>query len=139
MRRFGFIILAALSVAACATIVKGTTQVVAVNTPGVPAATCTLTSPAIGSRIVVTPGTTTLEKSKENVAVRCTKECYLDGAGVIPSNLQAMTAGNIIVGGVIGLGVDAASGAMNEYAPEVQVLMQPDPACTKAEPPKRRR
>jgi hypothetical protein len=139
MKKLGFLLLAALTLAACATIVKGTTQVVAVNTPGVPQATCTLTSPAIGSRIVVTPGTTTLEKSKENIAVRCTKECYLDGAGIIASNFQAMTAGNIIVGGVIGLGVDAASGAMNEYAPEVQVLMQPDPACNKPEPPKRRR
>jgi hypothetical protein len=40
-----------------------------------------------------------------------------------------MTAGNILVGGVIGLGVDAASGAMNEYDPVVKVAMSPIPGC----------
>jgi hypothetical protein len=34
-----------LLLAACATLTKGTTQVVAVNTPGVNGATCTLTLP----------------------------------------------------------------------------------------------
>lgn len=138
MTRLAALILCAMTLAACATIVKGTTQTVAINTPGVPQATCTLSSPAIGSRMVVTPGTTTLEKSKDAIAVRCTKECYLEGSGILASNFQAMSAGNIILGGVIGLGVDAASGAMNEYAPEVQVLMQPDPNCKKPEPPKKR-
>lgn len=139
MRKLAFALGCALLLAACATIVKGTTQVVAVNTPGVPGATCTLSSPSLGSRVVITPGTTTVEKSKDNINVRCTKECYLDGAGVLSSSFQAVTAGNIILGGVIGLGVDAASGAMNEYAAEVQVVMQVDPNCEPVEAPKLRR
>lgn len=118
-----------LWVSGCATITRGTNQTVAVNTPGVPQATCILTSSAVGSRTVVTPGTVSLEKSKETVSVRCIKECYSDGAGVIPTNFEGMTAGNIVLGGVIGLGVDAASGAMNNYAPEVQVLMTPIAGC----------
>jgi hypothetical protein len=122
-------LLCAFALAACASITKGTTQVVAVNTPGVAGATCTLTSEAIGSQVVVTPGAVTLEKSKESVAVKCTKECYIDGGGVIASNMEAMTAGNIILGGVIGLGVDAASGAMNKYTPEIQVVMTPIQGC----------
>lgn len=130
--RIVVIALLAIALAACATIVKGTTQVVAVNTPGVPGATCTLTSSAIGSRVIVTPGTTSLEKSQESVSVRCTKECYVDGAGVITSNMEGMTAGNIILGGVIGLGIDAASGAMNKYTPEIQVVMTPVPGCRPA-------
>jgi hypothetical protein len=40
-----------------------------------------------------------------------------------------MVAGNIILGGVIGLGVDAVSGAMNKYTPEIQVAMTPMPGC----------
>lgn len=123
------VLLGALALAACATMTKGTTQVVAVNTPGVAGATCTLTSEAIGSQLVVTPGTVTLEKSKESVAVKCSKECYVDGGGVIASNMEAMTAGNIILGGVVGLGVDAASGAMNKYTPEIQVVMTPIQGC----------
>jgi hypothetical protein len=131
--QFKFVVLlGAFALAACASITKGTTQVVAVNTPGVPGATCTLTSEAIGSQLVVTPGTVTLEKSKDSVAVRCTKECYADGAGVIASNMEAMTAGNIILGGPIGLGVDAASGAMNKYTPEIQVVMTPIQGCRPA-------
>jgi len=53
----------AVFLAACATITKGTTQVVAVNTPGVNGASCTLTSPAIGSLTVVTPDTISLPKA----------------------------------------------------------------------------
>ncbi len=128
-----------LLLAACATLTKGQNQTIGVNTPGVAGATCTLTSSSIGTRVVITPASVSLEKSKEAVAVRCTKECYLDGAGVIASNIQPMTAGNILVGGVIGLGVDAASGAMNEYQTDVQVQMGLDPACQKEEPVRRRR
>jgi hypothetical protein len=141
MRFVVLALLCAFALAACASITKGTTQVVAVNTPGVAGATCTLTSEAIGSQVVVTPGAVTLEKSKESVAVKCTKECYIDGGGVIASNMEAMTAGNIILGGVIGLGVDAASGAMNKYTPEIQVVMTPIQGCRVpgASPPVSRR
>jgi len=124
----------ALLVAGCATIVKGTSQMVVVNTPGVPGATCVLTSPTIGSQTVVTPGSLTLKKGSENIAVRCTKACYQDGVGVIPSNFEGMAAGNVILGGVIGLGVDAATGAMNQYAPEVQVVMTRTSGCGAAPP-----
>jgi hypothetical protein len=58
----------AVFVAACATITKGTTQVVAVNTPGVNGASCTLSSPAIGSLTVVTPDTISLPKASDNIS-----------------------------------------------------------------------
>ena len=128
MRAIVFVWLAVM-LAACATITKGTTQVVAVNTPGVAGASCTLTSPAIGTLTVVTPDTISLPKASDNISVRCSKECYQDGAGVISSNMEGMTAGNIILGGVIGLGVDAVSGAMNKYSPEIQVALIPVPGC----------
>ena len=40
-----------------------------------------------------------------------------------------MTAGNILVGGFIGLGVDAVSGAINKYESEVTVTMRPVMGC----------
>jgi hypothetical protein len=49
--------------------------------------------------------------------------------------MEGMTAGNIILGGVIGLGVDAASGAMNKYTPEIQVIMTPIAGCRPAGEP----
>ena len=131
-RRLFVVILLLLS--ACATITKGTSQTVAITTPGVADATCTLTSSTVGTKVVTTPATITLEKGRESVTVRCTKECYTDGSGVIASDFEAMTMGNIILGGVIGVGVDAASGAMNKYAPEAQVVMTPIPGCGAAKP-----
>src|SRR5436309_1633614 len=112
MRSLGLSAAAAIATAlgACATITKGTTQIVVVNTPGVVAASCTLTSSTIGTQSVVTPATNNLQKGNDNISVRCTKECYGDGVSVISSSFEAMTAGNIIVGGVVGIGVDAISG-----------------------------
>jgi hypothetical protein len=40
-----------------------------------------------------------------------------------------MTAGNVVFGGLIGLGIDAAPGAMNTYDPNVEVIMTPLPGC----------
>jgi hypothetical protein len=108
---------------------QGTSQVVAINTPGVSDSTCTLISSTIGTQTVVTPATLTLAKGSDNISVRCRKDCYQDGVGVISSNMESMTAGNIIVGGLIGLSVDAMTGAMNKYTPEIQVAMTPIPGC----------
>ena len=122
----------ALALGACSTITKGTDQVVGVNTPGAPGAICTLASPAIGSIAVRTPGSTTLPKSRHDVQVTCTLDCFQDGACVIPSNFEGMTFGNIIFGGIIGVGVDAATGAMNKYASSVSVVMRRAESCERA-------
>ena len=45
-----------------------------------------------------------------------------------------MAAGNVTFGGVIGLGVEAASGALNKYPDMVTVAMIPDPPCHPAGP-----
>jgi hypothetical protein len=121
--------LISLVFAGCSTVVKGTEQQVSVNTPGVPGAVCQLTSPAIGTRTVQTPGNIVLPKSRHNVAVTCRAQCYGDGVSTLASHTEVMTAGNILLGGVIGLGVDAASGAMNKYDPGVEVMMTPLPGC----------
>lgn len=111
------------------TIVKGTDQQVSVNTPGVNGAMCQLQSPAIGTRTVQPPANIILPKSKHNVAVTCQAQCYAKGVGTLASHTEMMTAGNVLFGGLIGLGVDAASGAMNKYDPGVEVVMTPLPGC----------
>ncbi len=118
-----------VSLAACATITKGTTQQISIDTPGAPGADCTLTSTGIGSKVVKTPTTLLVDKSQENIAVVCRKACYQDAVGVIPSHTEAMAAGNIIAGGVVGLGVDAISGAMNKYNEINQFSMVPVAGC----------
>jgi len=121
-----------LVVAGCASLTKGTTQSVVVNTPNAKGAICTLSSNSIGSRTVTTPAVTVLEKGKDAIQVRCSKECYEDGVGIIPSNFEGMTAGNIILGGIVGLGVDAATGAMNQYPSEISVHMVKSNSCKRS-------
>jgi hypothetical protein len=113
----------------CATIVKGTTQSVAIDTPGAAGAKCTLTSSSVGSVTLVTPASVVLQKGSESVRVVCKKECFDDGIGIITSGTEAMAAGNILAGGIIGLGVDAASGAMNKYNEQNQIAMTPIKGC----------
>lgn len=119
----------AVAISGCATITKGTTQAVALNTPGAVGAQCTLNSSAIGTKVITTPATITLDKSQESITVLCKKECFQDGGTVIASNTETMAAGNLIAGGVVGLGVDAISGAMNKYNADNQVAMVPIPGC----------
>ena len=134
MGRFLVIVACALALVACATITKGTTQVVAIDTPGTPGATCTIQTQN-GPQLVTTPGSVTLTKGSAALPISCTKECYLPDSGVIASNTEAMAAGNVVFGGLIGLGVDAATGAMNKYADQVTVAMIPDQSCHRGEPP----
>lgn len=129
MRVFVSLAAVVVVVAGCATITKGTTQVVSLDTPGVKGAKCTLTSSAVGKVDVMTPANITLQKGSENVAVRCQKECFNDGVGVIGTATETMAAGNIIAGGIIGLGVDAASGAMNKYNEQNQIALTPIAGC----------
>jgi hypothetical protein len=123
------VLLPVLSAAAmlngCATLVKGSSQSVVVNTDP-PGAICSLTRK--GKEIAVvnpTPGTITVDKSKDAVAVSCNRAGYLESAGTINSQFQAMTFGNILFGGLVGVAIDAGSGAMNEYEPSITLTLMP--------------
>jgi hypothetical protein len=61
--------------------------------------------------------------------VKCSKACYQDGGGILGSTFEAMSAGNLVFGGVIGIGIDAMSGAMNKYPNQISVPMIPIPGC----------
>lgn len=61
--------------AACATITKGTSQLVAIDTPGVAGAVCTINT-AGGPQTVTTPGTVTLSKGSASLPIQCAKEWH---------------------------------------------------------------
>ncbi|SFI86630.1 PEGA domain-containing protein [Albimonas pacifica] len=118
--------LALAALAGCATITHGSTDTVSIDTrPS--GASCTVTQGgAQVARVDPTPGTIMVPKSKHDLAVRCEKEGYQPAVGSVGSEFQAMTFGNIVFGGVIGVAVDAASGAMNDYEPMVTIALLPD-------------
>ena len=109
----------------CATITKGTNQTVTVDTDP-SGATCTLTREAKTLAVVnPTPGSVSIGKSSVPITVVCKKVDFLDAAGTLTSQFQAMTFGNVLFGGLIGVAVDAASGATHEYDPIVTITMIP--------------
>lgn len=110
----------------CATLTKGTSQTVTVNTD--PAgAICTLTRDSKPLAVInPTPGSIPVEKGMGNIAVICKRQSYQDAAGTLASQFQAMTFGNILFGGLIGVAVDAASGAMHEYPAMVTITLIPE-------------
>lgn len=124
--------IAALGVvlAGCATIIKGTSQSIAITTPPTSGAICTLSSRE-GNWVVTSPGVVTVEKSKEDIVARCTKAGWQDGVATIPSDFEGWTIGNIVGFPLIGLGVDAATGAINEYPHAFQIPMQQASPATK--------
>jgi hypothetical protein len=119
---------ALLLTTACASITTGTTQSVAVDT-NPPGASCVISREGTQiARVPVTPGTVTVDKSSRALEVRCTREGHGDGVAVVPSSVQAMTAGNLLAGGLIGVAVDASSGAMHHYPQAVSVTLPAAPA-----------
>lgn len=116
--------LAALS-SGCATIVKGTHQSVTVKTTP-PGANCELKRQASSLGFVnPTPGTIQVDKSKTDLSVICNKSGHLETTATLPSSFQSWSLGNILIGGLIGIAVDAGSGAMHEYQPEIVVMLAP--------------
>jgi hypothetical protein len=110
----------------CATLTKGTSQTVTINTDP-HGAMCTLSRD--GKPIAVinpTPGSMPVEKSSGTISILCKRLGYLDSAGAMASEFQSMTFGNILFGGLIGLAVDAASGALNQYPDMVTITLIPE-------------
>ena len=107
---FAAIAVLGIAVSGCATIVEGTTQSVSVTTTPEQGAQCTLVN-SQGTWYLTTPGSTTVHKTKTDLNVTCNKEGFGLGQTVAASHFGAATAGNVIAGGLVGMGVDAASGA----------------------------
>lgn len=106
---------------ACATIVNGSSQTVTVSTAP-PGATCTVDR--MGTRIgaiAQTPGSLRLDKSKNDLSVTCSKPGFQAATVTRAPSFGGATFGNIIAGGVVGVVVDAASGANYEYPGDIRL------------------
>ena len=111
---------------ACSTIVEGTDQPVTIITQ--PAgAICTLERGGTSVAVVnPTPGTVQIDKSQDNIAILCSREEHQDSHAVLSSTFQSTTFGNILLGGFIGVAIDASSGAMNKYPDSITIVLVPE-------------
>ena len=110
----------------CATVVKGTDENVTVMTEPSGAA-CDLDRD--GHTIAVvrsTPETIEVDRDKDDIVVTCNLANHDTTVGRLKSEFGAATFGNILLGGVIGVAVDAASGANNEYPDSITLIMKPN-------------
>jgi len=123
-RLLGLVALAIAS-SGCATVVGGTTQEVFVETD--PAgAECKVDR--LGANVGVvkpTPGRVNVSRSKETMVVSCTLDNYEQANETLSSKFTGATLGNVLLGGIVGIAVDAASGANNKYPERVTVIMTP--------------
>ena len=124
MRNLILVIFAASALAGCATVTRGTTSQMQIESdpPGAQVRTSL-------NHTCVTPCTLQVSR-KDEFAVTFSLPGYRDekidvktqiaGAGV------AGFAGNVIVGGVVGMGVDAVTGSTLEHVPNpVRAVLQP--------------
>jgi hypothetical protein len=124
-----YVVLAALAVAVsgCATITRGTNQDFTVESTPSGAAVST----SNGFECPATPCTFRMPR-KDGFTVDLTLNGYLPARETVTSNMSsggaAGMAGNVLVGGLIGVGVDATSGALNDLSPNpLQVTLVPVP------------
>jgi len=124
------VVVLALCLGGCATFIRGSTQSLTVDSlPG--GATVSLSN---GERCA-TPCVLKL-KRKHPVAVELCKPGYRQAQTLVRSELGSAgavrMAGNALIGGLIGVGVDAASGAAKDLSPNVLavLLVEETPGCT---------
>ena len=115
----------AVSASACATLTRGTTQQFVIETTPPGAAIKT----SHGFTCPATPCTFSLPR-KEGFTVVVTMEGYEMASAEVTTGMAgngaAGMAGNILLGGLIGMGVDATSGAMNDLSPNpLQITLKP--------------
>lgn len=110
----------------CATLTTGSDQSVSIETTP-PGAVCTMVREGETVGIVnPTPGSVTISKDMDPMEVTCDLDEYITLVNVIDSDFQGATLGNIILGGGVGLIIDAASGAMREYPASLRFRLQPE-------------
>ena len=126
LQRLTLLAFIAVGLPACATITTGTSQSIAVLTEP-PGASCTLSRDGgVIAEVNPTPGTASVSKSTRDIMVNCTRPGHLPGIASHAAQFQGMTVGNVLIGGLIGFGIDAASGALSYYPANLTLALAPD-------------
>ena len=129
--------LAALALGGCATIVGGTNQPLSVQTQHkgseVAGASCKLSN-SKGTWFLTSPGSVTVNRSYGDLAINCTHEKAPPGSMLVKSTTKALAFGNILFGGLIGVGVDVATGSAYDYPSLITLEMGLDQSMAVVEP-----
>lgn len=109
----------------CAAVVEGTSQEIVVETDP-PGADCDLIREELHiAEVNPTPGAVTIKKTKHDISINCELDGYEPNTYLNKSDVAAATFGNLLIGGLVGIVVDAASGANNKYESHVNITLTP--------------
>lgn len=124
MRIWGLLLVAAVIAPGCATVTQGTSQEVEIATDP-PGAKCNIEKNGIRiGTVLKTPGIVHVEKGGNSIGVNCSLSGYADRQAFIDLSFEAATVGNVLLGGVVGIVIDAASGAMQKYPKYFYISMK---------------
>ncbi|MBM37775.1 MAG: translation initiation factor 2 [Woeseia sp.] len=119
MKLFSFI-LGILFLTGCASITRGTSEVFVIQTTPIGA------SVALSNGLSCTSPCSLKVKRRGDFVVTISKDGYETVTSNISSSIDtgggAAMAGNVILGGVIGAGIDAGTGAMHSHKPNPLVV-----------------
>jgi hypothetical protein len=76
--------------------------------------------------VSATPGNVTISRASGEISVRCERRGYQPGTVAMRASTEPMTHGNAFIGGLVGIAIDAASGAIMRYPGSVHVTLTPD-------------
>jgi len=118
---------ASIGLSACSTIVNGSNQSIKVNTGEVTGANCTATggSEFAVNETFVTPAELKIPRSKKALKIECNKAGFQTATQTVNGKVEGTTAGNLLIGGGIGVGVDALTGAIYTYPGTVSLTLVP--------------
>ena len=105
-----------LLTSACSTVIEGRTQNISVDTFPT-GAQCTIKDNDIVLARVQTPGIATIEKSKNDILVECSKDGFITNKKRNRADMAITSLGNMALGKLSFVGdmVDTASGAAHKY------------------------
>lgn len=123
MKHIYLLLIPMLALSACASIVEGTKQNINVNTTPEGARCSLIREGSVIATVESTPGSVMVDKLKHDITVECIKDGYEKSVFINESGAEGATFGNILAGGVIGWGIDSATGADNKYNENVHINM----------------
>jgi hypothetical protein len=113
-----------VAVSGCASVFEGTTQQISVSTNPTGAHCMFMRNGNTIATVPSTPGAATIEKTKEDLVIVCSKRGYSAATYVNRPGLAMVSYANLLTGGLT-WAVDSTRGADNKYQGQVELALAP--------------
>lgn len=111
-------------VTGCASVLKGNTQPVSIDTRPHSDVYCRLMNDKGAYTVASTPGSVVVRKSYQDLAVTCEKKGLKSETVNVKSSTGGAVFGNILLGGIVGSVVDCSTGAGYDYPSTIHVPLR---------------